>query len=210
MNSPSLSFLIILSGLVCLSSPLHAENSQNSPYRLSPEILADGQYELRPYRLSQVKTDDKRPYAQQIALAAQAEGLDPELIHAVIAVESAYQATAISPKGAVGLMQLMPETAHLNGSEQPAEVTANLRAGTRHLKRLLARFDNSLELALAAYNAGEGAVRRHGNSIPPYPETRNYVPAVITRYRTNNLAATSAIYRKNTSGNYLSGTRLAQ
>jgi lysozyme len=83
------------------------------------------------------------------------------------------------------------------------------RAGTRHLKALLVRFDHRLDLALAAYNAGEGAVRRYGNSVPPYPETRHYVPAVVARYRANSQAATGTTYRNTPSESYLSGSRRA-
>lgn len=210
MNPPAFRFLlvssIVFSSAACLSGALHADGG--SPYRLSSEVLAERHYPLAPYRLSGARPADSRPYAQQIAVAADTVGLDPELVHAVIAVESGYQAAAVSPKGAVGLMQLMPATARSNGTEHPGDVMANLRAGTRHLKALLVRFDNRLDLALAAYNAGEGAVRRHGNSVPPYPETRHYVPAVVARYRANSQAATGTSYRNTPGENYLAGTRL--
>src|ERR1035437_7161804 len=131
-----------------------------SPYRLSAVGAEQWHYrrESDPStdRAPPVKPDDTRPYARQIALAARESGLDPELVHAVIAVESAYQPAAVSPKGAIGLMQVLPETAQSNGIQNPASVAANLRAGTRHLSGLMERFDNRLDLALAAYNAGEG------------------------------------------------------
>lgn len=162
------------------------------------------------YRLA--KPDDQRPYAAQIASAARQSGLDPELVHAVIAVESAYRPAAVSSKGAVGLMQVLPETAQSYGVRDPAEVSANLQAGTRHLRGLMDRFDNRLDLALAAYNAGEGAVKRHGNAIPPYAETRSYVPTVVAKYRAGGTRS-SGKYAAGTSPapaatTYLAGTRL--
>ena len=103
-------------------------------------------------------------------------GVDARLVHAVITVESAYQTRARSPKGAKGLMQLMPDTARQYGVRNAYNAAANLEAGIKHLKSLLGRFD--LALALAAYNAGEATVRRF-NGIPPYQETRDYVTKVM-------------------------------
>lgn len=116
------------------------------------------------------------PYAELIDSAALREGVDPRLVHAVISVESAYQARARSPKGAMGLMQLMPATARQYAVRNPYDPAANIQAGVKHLKSLLERFE--LSLALAAYNAGEAAVERF-RGIPPYPETRNYVRQVM-------------------------------
>jgi len=128
----------------------------------------------------------ERPFAQLIEAAAREMALDPALVHAVIAVESGYNATARSPKGALGLMQVMPETGLRYGVRQTGLLSPadNLRAGTRYLGDLMEMFDKRLDLVLAAYNAGEKAVQRHGMRIPPYPETRNYVPAVLARYHT--------------------------
>ena len=103
-------------------------------------------------------------------------GVDARLVHAVITVESAYQTRARSPKGAKGLMQLMPDTARQYGVRNAYNAAANLEAGIKHLKSLLDRFE--LSLALAAYNAGEATVRRF-NGIPPYRETRDYVAKVM-------------------------------
>jgi soluble lytic murein transglycosylase-like protein len=208
MNHLALCCLLALSGFAAPSALLHAKEPESSPYRLSASILQEGRNPNRPYGASEARQDDARPYAQQIAFAANAAGLDPELVHAVISVESAYQANAVSSKGAIGLMQLMPATARSHGSDHPAEVSANLQAGTRHLKSLLTRFDQSLELALAAYNAGEGAVRRYANNVPPFAETRHYVPTVIARYRANSQATSSPVYQKKRPEIYLSGTRL--
>ena len=116
------------------------------------------------------------PYAELIDATAVRHGIDPRLVRAVVQVESAYRADARSRKGAMGLMQLMPEVARQYALRDPYDPGANLDAGVRHLKSLLGRFD--LSLALAAYNAGEGAVRRFGG-IPPYRETRDYVGRVL-------------------------------
>ena len=125
-----------------------------------------------------------RPFARLIHSAARDAALDPALVHAVIHVESGYNPAARSPKGALGLMQVMPETAARYGIRNPARsIEANLNAGTRYLRDLMEMFDGRLELALAAYNAGENAVLRYGHRIPPYRETQHYVPAVLTKYR---------------------------
>lgn len=125
-----------------------------------------------------------RPYHDFVLKAAKAVELDPALIHAVIAAESDYRPTAVSPKGAIGLMQVMPATGSRFGVSAKALRTpeANIRAGTRYLAWLIERFKGDLELALAAYNAGENAVLRHGNRIPPFSETRAYVPRVLNLY----------------------------
>jgi soluble lytic murein transglycosylase-like protein len=109
--------------------------------------------------------------------------VSPQLLHAVIAVESAYDARAVSPKGAQGLMQLMPATAQRFGVTDPFDPHDNVRGGARYLKALLAQFNGDLTLTLAAYNAGENAVVRHGNRVPPFAETQKYVPKVIARMK---------------------------
>jgi hypothetical protein len=116
------------------------------------------------------------PYAAIIDEAASRVGVDPRLVRAVIQVESAYQASARSRKGAMGLMQLMPETARRYAVADPYDPGANIDAGIRHLRSLLDRFE--LSLALAAYNAGEAAVERF-RGIPPYAETQRYVRQVL-------------------------------
>ena len=100
--------------------------------------------------------------------------------------ESAYQPDAVSHKGAVGLMQLMPGTAERYGVSDRHDPVQNLSGGTRYLRDLLEMFDNDLQLALAAYNAGENAVIRYGNKIPPYNETQGYVRKVIRFYNDMN------------------------
>lgn len=115
-------------------------------------------------------------YAALIERVSVEQGVSSKLVRAVIQVESAYRESARSPKGAMGLMQLMPKTARQYSLTNPYDPAANIEAGIRHLKSLLGRF--TLPLALAAYNAGEGAVRRFGG-VPPYPETRAYVSRVL-------------------------------
>lgn len=124
----------------------------------------------------------KLPYAAQVAAAAAEHELPEALLHAVIRTESNYDPRAISGRGAIGLMQLMPDTARELGVADPWDPAANIRGGARYLKRLLAMFDNDLQLALAAYNAGPGAVLSRGRTIPPYAETRSYVPRVIEHF----------------------------
>lgn len=116
------------------------------------------------------------PYGEIIDRSASREGVDPRLVRAVIQVESAYQATARSRKGAIGLMQLMPDTARRYAVSNLYDPGSNIEAGIKHLKMLLGRFE--LSLAIAAYNAGEAAVERF-RGIPPYPETQNYVRQVL-------------------------------
>lgn len=105
-------------------------------------------------------------------------GVSKDLIAAIIEAESRYNPRAISPRGAQGLMQLMPETAAILGVGNPFDPRQNIEGGVRHLRSLMDRFGNNLPLALAAYNAGERAVVSHGG-IPPYPETRQYVRRIL-------------------------------
>jgi len=115
--------------------------------------------------------------------AARAHDLDAALLLALIEVESGFDPRARSVKGAMGLMQVMPATAARFGNFDLFDVEQNLEAGARYLKKLQRQFDGDLRLVLAAYNAGENAVLRHGHRVPNYPETQNYVPTVLERYR---------------------------
>jgi soluble lytic murein transglycosylase-like protein len=124
-----------------------------------------------------------RKYSPMIASVAHSLGVDAALVHAVISAESGYNPIAVSRTGARGLMQLMPETAKRYGVQNIHDPMENISAGVRYLRDLLTLFNGNLELAIAAYNAGENAVIRAGNRIPPYAETAQYVPKVIGFYR---------------------------
>jgi soluble lytic murein transglycosylase-like protein len=109
-------------------------------------------------------------------------GVDPYLIYCLMSQESSFMSSAVSPKGALGLMQLMPDTAARYGVTNPYDAAQNIKGGTRYLKDLLTMFNGRVDLALAGYNAGEGAVMKYGNTIPPYDETRSYVKLILKRY----------------------------
>jgi hypothetical protein len=113
--------------------------------------------------------------------AGKKAGVDPRFIHAVIKQESKYNPKAISPVGAQGLMQMMPATAERFGLKDPFDPAANVEAGTKYLKWLLKRFDGDVSLALAGYNAGEGAVDKY-KGVPPYDETQTYVKKIVLNY----------------------------
>jgi len=126
-----------------------------------------------------------RPYAAIIDEKSKKYGVYPELVHAVIQAESAYNPKAVSPAGAVGLMQLMPDTAKRFGVSNSKNPRQNIDGGVRYLRFLLDYFDNNLKLAVAGYNAGEKSVIKHGHKIPPYKETRRYVTTVMKYLRRN-------------------------
>jgi soluble lytic murein transglycosylase-like protein len=133
---------------------------------------------VRPY-----STEARKRYHAHILAAARVYSLEPALLHAVISAESGYDALARSPKGARGLMQLMPDTARRYGVQNPLDPEQNIYGGAAYLRDLLTLFGNDLKLALAAYNAGEGSVLEYGNRIPPYRETTRYVPKVLSYYQ---------------------------
>jgi soluble lytic murein transglycosylase-like protein len=125
----------------------------------------------------------KAGYDQVVDEVSRSHGLESALLHAVISVESSYNPKAMSSKGAAGLMQLMPQTAKRYGVADSFDPRENLNGGARYLKDLLRMFNNDTRLALAAYNAGEHAVMKYGNRIPPYRETLRYVPRVMDFYQ---------------------------
>jgi soluble lytic murein transglycosylase-like protein len=124
-----------------------------------------------------------QPYAELVSAAATANHLPEALLHAVIKSESNYNPGATSPKGAGGLMQLMPGTARDMGVTDVYDPKANIQGGAKYLKRLMTMFDNDIALAVAAYNAGPDAVLSRGRVIPPFAETQRYVPSVLRQYR---------------------------
>ncbi len=130
---------------------------------------------------SDIPTSGNQELDWIIFRAGEREGVDPRFIHAVIWQESKYQVRALSHAGAQGLMQLMPATARRFGCDDPHNMSENIEAGTKYLAWLLKRFDGDVKLALAGYNAGEGAVDKY-NGVPPYNETQNYVRKISASY----------------------------
>ncbi len=160
-------------------------------YSLIKKYGVDDNFGL-PYQYSNKPIS---PIASQfdnlIFLNADKIGLEPALLKAIVHVESAFNPNALSPKGAKGLMQLMPETAKRYGVVSREDPVASLLGGGRYMRDLLVMFNQNTRLALAAYNAGENAVTKY-NGIPPYPETQNYVEKVIelrNKYRKNLVGA---------------------
>ncbi len=125
---------------------------------------------------------DTKAYDPFIQKAASRYGVPFALVKSVIQVESAFNPAAVSPKGARGLMQIMPENDRLLSLSDPFDPVQNIMAGTRYLRQMLDRYQNNVRLALAAYNAGPGAVDRHQQQIPPFTETRDYVRKVLDLY----------------------------
>lgn len=194
-------FWVPFFGALCqgFSGPLAAGSAEASqvawrdPYVLtlpSPEQyrLTSQQAEVTPNPLATAADTtalSSEPFAREIAKAANEFKVDPALVHAVIRVESGYNVSARSEKGAQGLMQLLPETARRFGvatGDLLWNPERNIRAGVAYLRTLLDLFEHDLSLVLAAYNAGENAVLRYGRRIPPFAETRNYVPKVLAIY----------------------------
>ncbi|MES3010769.1 MAG: lytic transglycosylase domain-containing protein [Pseudomonadota bacterium] len=139
--------------------------------------------------------------------AAQAHNIEFELLQALIATESGFDPVVVSPRGAVGLMQVLPTTAERYGmvASQLADPRTNIRAGARHLRTLMDLFPGRLDLTLAAYNAGDGAVRRAGNRVPDYPETQNYVTTVMALY--TELKPPLAVQQRRQANNRLLATQ---
>jgi soluble lytic murein transglycosylase-like protein len=146
--------------------------------RFAPDEVPYPEPEVEPLiAVAAVEPASDVPFGAIIDKVSAQQDIPAKLVRAVIQVESAYQERARSPKGAMGLMQLMPATARLYGVADPYDPQSNIEAGIKHLKSLMGRLP-SVALALAAYNAGEGAVQRF-NGIPPYAETRNYVSRIL-------------------------------
>ena len=137
---------------------------------------------MRRFRPARVNEGNRQRFTPDINRIAAQYRLEPALLHAVISAESSYNPWAVSPKGAMGMMQLMPGTADRFGVGNPYDPIANMHGGARYLRWLLDQF-NDTRLAVAAYNAGEGAVQRYGNQIPPYRETQDYVVKVLNYYQ---------------------------
>ncbi len=147
-------------------------------------IIAQGRVlTSRPIEpLPQSQAERRALYHPLILANARRYGLSPGLLHAIIRAESAYNPQAVSPKGAHGLMQLMPMTSARYGVRDPFDPAENIRGGAAYLRDLLDLFDQDVKLALAGYNAGEGAVLKYGRQIPPYDETQEYIRRVLRFY----------------------------
>jgi soluble lytic murein transglycosylase-like protein len=143
-------------------------------------ISPSSSYSAKVFMPSQA---DIEKYAHIITTASKAYGVEPSLVHAVISAESGYNRYAISRTGAMGLMQLMPDTARRYGVQNMMDPAENIHGGVRYLRDLLSMFKGRVDLAIAAYNAGENAVIRAGHRIPNYAETRHYVPKVLGFYK---------------------------
>ncbi len=161
--------------------PSYASQRLDASYRLfiRGETAPESHSKVSKRPAGEGRQQGKLQLTPLIEHYARVHNVTPELVAAVVGVESGYNARALSPKGAVGAMQLMPATAARYGVTNPEDPAQNIDAGVRHLKDLLNEHHGNVALALAAYNAGQGAVARHGGRIPPYRETMLYVPAVL-------------------------------
>jgi Transglycosylase SLT domain len=139
----------------------------------------------------EIPLNDKTPFERIIRAAAERYGMDADLIHCVVAIESNFNPKAVSPKKASGLMQLLPQTAAHYGVKNIFDPEENVNAGTRYLKELLAQY-HDLTLALAAYNAGPGRVDQYGKRVPPYLETMKYVQRIAKSYAKIKAESTTA------------------
>ncbi len=136
----------------------------------------------------------RRAYDPVVKKVAKRHGVEPDLIHAIIRAESNYESTAVSPKGAIGLMQLMPATGKAYGVNNFIDPEENIEGGTKYLKDLIRLYEGKTSLVLAAYNAGQEAVKRY-KGIPPYAETRNYIKRIQSGYRFANIRTRTIIYK---------------
>ena len=199
----------------------------NTPTKYTNTLPAEGRWELylkeKPapvreapaYDYRRFAVDSHARYASQIQAAAMANNVEAALIRAVISVESGYNPSAVSKAGAVGLMQLMPETAKRYNVTNRHDPEQNIHGGAEYLRDLLRMFNYDLHLTIAAYNAGEQAVMKYGNRIPPYRETLAYVPKVMKfykRYSTSYAVAAESGYKRfsTTSRKKVAQTRVSR
>lgn len=162
-------------------TPRYASHRLDPSYRLfiRGEAVAEGSRLAPPRAATERQHQGKRQLTALIEHYARINDVAPALVAAVVSVESGFNPHAVSSKGATGPMQLMPATAARYGLTNPGDAAQNIDAGVRHLKELLVHHHGNVALALAAYNAGQGAVAKYGGRIPPYRETMLYVPAVL-------------------------------
>ena len=190
-------YLLLL--LTCLATAAHADifgYTDESGTLVLSDVQADTRYALllkteiaQQPALAIARTggrinwENQKRFLPLVSAAAKSYQVDEALLHALISTESGYEPSALSKKGAVGLMQVMPNTGKRYGVSNLRDPSQNIVAGARYLRDLLRQFDNDLPLVLAAYNAGENAVLRYGKRIPPYRETTQYVPRVLALYK---------------------------
>jgi soluble lytic murein transglycosylase-like protein len=202
-------FAVLTTALVAVARPAHAQiyswRDANGQLVLSDRPLGKVEHTYAVPQAESVRVT--RPVARSRASQeyddlidehARLNSVRTDLVRAVVQVESAFNPYARSPKGALGLMQLMPATIRQFDVKDPFNPTDNVRAGVAYLRLLLDRYDNDERLALAAYNAGPGAVDRHGQTIPPYRETRDYVSRIdglAGRGPTQARVSSTAIYK---------------
>jgi soluble lytic murein transglycosylase-like protein len=181
------------------ASPMRAEESSGVPEHRTFVVRADPRTgrlvrsvvaSPTPAGAAKSRTSTEIDFSELVRQSAKANGVDPLLVHSMIQVESGYNPYAVSPKGAEGLMQLMPSTARMLGVANSFDPQQNIEAGVRYLKYLQSVYKDD-RMALAAYNAGPGAVEKY-KWIPPYPETQNYVYQVGKRYGEARQAAAKA------------------
>lgn len=184
-------FIILYSGYSCADIFKHVSADGSVFYTDQPEEgvsykrILKTKPKARKAKGSNYKnlSKNKKKYSALIAKAATKYSIDEKLLHAVILTESAYNVDALSSSGAVGLMQLMPATAKRYGVKDRNNAGQNIDGGAHFIKDLLKMFKSNLYLVLAGYNAGENAVKKYNNSIPPYPETQKYVKKVLKAYK---------------------------
>lgn len=182
-----LAILLVVVGWACQAWPdIYSFEDEQGVVHFT-NVPVDGRYRfkeketLRKFKVF-IYESNERQFDPVIRKVAGEQGLDPDLLRSLVSVESNFDPVAISPKGAMGLTQLMPETARSLGVDNVFHPEQNLGAGAKYLRTLLDKYDGDLTLALAAYNAGEKAVETY-QGIPPYPETEMYVREVLRRYR---------------------------
>jgi len=197
--------LLVLAGSVPASAQIFTWRAADGSLVLSNKPPAADAESVRTYAVPQasdvratsfVPSRRSGSFDDIIDEHARRNGVRQSLVRAVIQVESAFNPFAHSPKGAMGLMQLMPATAREFGVANAYDPDQNVGAGVKYLRRLLDRYDNDERLALAAYNAGPGAVDRYGHDVPPYQETRNYVRKVLALYRGEDVVLPAIQLRK--------------
>jgi len=202
MNTRKVHVFLLLSFVVC-SHPSYAGEIERMPGNIVLDPSDDAEIVISNTEFTDTETaqtipdagrnrfagsrwsTENLPYQAEVQAAAQVTQLEPALIHAVIATESGYNAKATSPKGAYGLMQVMPATAKTLTSNPVKTWSASQQIlwGSRYLKQLMDLFEGDVVLALAAYNAGPQAVKNYQRTVPPYAETQQYVPKVLRYYQ---------------------------